>query len=474
MSSNPSQSTSPPPIDWSIYKPKCEFLDVPASTKTEFIDDRIISPPNDSQTVKILSWNILAQTLIRRNVFPSSSQLALKWGTRRENLFSEIQVYGADVLCLQELDFYDEFWKPRVVQNPKLNYGGGLWKRKDGNRGDGVAVIWNASMFELAEHLDLEYDDFCKQEPYANNGNGSDLSELLRGNVAQIVALRRRAHTENGSFDSTTNSTSSSNTMTTPSDEGIIIFNTHLFWNPNYNYVRLVQLIIALEQIVKFKERTGLKWPVVMCGDYNNSSGDPAYEALFERSRLTELWDRHLCWLAPKLHNSKYQAWIVPPSQDVLDAEDPKPKPPQSDSEKEARFAFVKTLLQRLEHLELPSPISIYRNYKEVDGENPDWEATNQPSRLEPPFTSYSSFWCGPLDYIGVLSPSQQVSKNDTCRLIPHKLLRMPRATELGPPSTAVNSKRIPNPVEFPNDVRASDHLPIMVSFSLQPLSPII
>ena len=470
-----SSSTSEPKqtVDWSQYKPKCEWLDVPASTKAHFEHVAPPTPLESHDLIKILSFNVLAQTLIRREVFPTSSSKALKWTTRKENLFNEIRGYDADIICLQECDFYEEFWKPRVVDKPQLGYGGGYWKRKEG-KNDGVAVIWRRSMFEMVDKMDVEYDDYCKLEPYANGGIGCDLSELLRGNVGQIVALRRiPAQTGKEDVVSRLETVSESGPVGTPcEDKGVIIFNTHLFWNPRYNYVRLVQCVIALEQIMKFKEMTGLNWPVVMCGDYNHSSGDPSYEALFERQSLTQSWDRHECWLAPKLHYSKYQGWIVLPPQNVLDAEEPKPREAQDDAAKEARFALVRSILERFETFELPLPISVYRNYIEVDPEHPDWEATHQPSRLEPPFTSYSSFWCGPLDYIAVISPHHFSSANDTCALLPQQLMRTPRASEVGPPSSLVNSKRIPHPVELPNDVRASDHLPIMASFVLTASNP--
>ena len=128
---------------------------------------------------------------------------------------------------------------------------------------------------------------------------------------------------------------------------------------------------------------------------------------------------------------------------------------------------MVTRMLTMLENRELPLPLSVYRNYKEVEPNNPDWEGTQQPSDLEPPFTSYSSFWCGPLDYIAVLSNQDQISQNDSCRLFPLQMLRVPQQSEIGPRSDIVNSKRIPETVELPNDVRGSDHLPIMVNFAL-------
>jgi mRNA deadenylase 3'-5' endonuclease subunit Ccr4 len=466
MGTSPSSSSKPIPFDWKPFEPKCEWLDVPDKTQILAGGPNALQASSDER-IKILSFNILAQTLIRRDMFPTSSQRALKWTTRRENLAKEVSVYQADIMCLQEVDFYEEFWRPNVVENKKTGYGGGHWTRKSGNRADGCAVIWRASKFALEAFQDLDYNTLCSVEPYANGGQGSDLSELTRGNLGQIVALRLLPRS--GTFSSTDGMIMDGKTVQKAREEGVIIFNTHLFWNPNYNYVRLIQIVVALEQIVAFKKTHGLNWPVVMCGDWNHSSGDPSYEAIFERSQLEQLWHRHTCWLAHHLHNSKYQAWIVPPPKEVLEAEEPKPKPPQDEAEKEARWARVSQILSRLERGDLPCPTSIYKYYIEADPTNPDYEGTNQPSRFEPPLTSYSAWWCGPLDYIATFSPvDQEIAKNDVITLIPKRFMKIPNIESVGPRSDFQGGK-YKNAVQFPNDVRASDHFPIMVEFMVQP-----
>lgn len=311
--------------------PQRQMLDVPKSTQNQFATVEPISPLQPHDTFTIMSFNVLAQTLVRRELFPTTSQQALKWPFRRETLLKELAVYGSDILCLQEVDFFEEFWKPKLMMDPKFGYGAGHWKKKNAKL-DGVAVFWRKSQFSCVAKEDIEFDDYCKQEPYANNLQGSDLSELLRGNVATILALKRIDSPE--SPQSLQSSDSSSGTsLSHQSDKGVIVFNTHLFWNPKYNYVRLVQCVIALQLITQFKQKHGLDWPVIMCGDYNHSSGDPSYEAMFERTELVSRFANESCWFAPKLHYSKYQSWIVTPAQAVLDAEDPQPKPPHTEEE---------------------------------------------------------------------------------------------------------------------------------------------
>ncbi|CAG8718231.1 16628_t:CDS:2, partial [Racocetra fulgida] len=53
--------------------------------------------------IKIMTYNLLAQSLIRREIFPESGD-ALKWKNRRPRLLKEILYYDPDVSCFQEMD----------------------------------------------------------------------------------------------------------------------------------------------------------------------------------------------------------------------------------------------------------------------------------------------------------------------------------------------------------------------------------
>ena len=53
---------------------------------------------------------ILAQKLIQRKLYEYCSNKALKWSHRRANLLAEVRQLNADIMCLQELDMFDDFW----------------------------------------------------------------------------------------------------------------------------------------------------------------------------------------------------------------------------------------------------------------------------------------------------------------------------------------------------------------------------
>lgn len=451
MSSQTASNNQSNDPNWDLYRPKLDWLPVPEKTQR-------LALPSFSQTtpfmhprkIKVLSYNILAQTLIRRELFPASSKNSLKWPTRRENLLQELKLYDADIMCLQEIDRFEEFYKPAFVDDPKGGYAGAHWTRKLGTKSDGCATFWKKDVFELVALKDLNLNEITLREPfYDGDDSKCDRSELERGNMAQIVALK---YVESPGQEHTN------------PPRGIIIFNTHLFWNPSYNYVRLVQGFAALQEIIKFKEDFAPTWPVVLCGDYNNSSGDPFYEAFFERSNLKSIWSGHQCWLTPDTHYSRFQAHVVKPAKEVLEAENA--RLPQNEEQKKERQRIVDDMLQKLESKELPELLSCYKEYRLSDT-NADY--TGQPSIYEPPFTSYGAWWNGPLDYIAIFAAEQKFVENDDCALVPLKFLRVPGVHEIGPGIALEGSYRTPIVAAFPNDVRGSDHLPIMVEFGLCP-----
>ena len=55
-------------------------------------------------TLKIMTYNLLAQALIRRKLFPDNGDI-LKWHKRSKVLFQELRDYDCDILFLKEVDF---------------------------------------------------------------------------------------------------------------------------------------------------------------------------------------------------------------------------------------------------------------------------------------------------------------------------------------------------------------------------------
>ena len=62
---------------------------------------------------------LLAQGLIKRELFPYASKKSLKWAHRRELLLQELRVRQPDIACLQEVDSYAQFYR---FEFQKLDY----------------------------------------------------------------------------------------------------------------------------------------------------------------------------------------------------------------------------------------------------------------------------------------------------------------------------------------------------------------
>jgi RNA exonuclease NGL2 len=99
------QGIDPDNINKTTYI-KREMLEVPHSTETG---------KKSVLTFKIMTYNLLAQALIRRTLFPNNGDI-LKWQKRSKVLIQEIKDYACDILCLQEVDFvqYKTFWRPEL------------------------------------------------------------------------------------------------------------------------------------------------------------------------------------------------------------------------------------------------------------------------------------------------------------------------------------------------------------------------
>ena len=69
----------------------------------------------------VVSYNLLAQSRIRGPKYPYCGRGVIKWQLRRKLLLDEIGSLRADILCLQEVDNYESFWRPelRAVRSQK-------------------------------------------------------------------------------------------------------------------------------------------------------------------------------------------------------------------------------------------------------------------------------------------------------------------------------------------------------------------
>jgi len=281
-----------------------------------------------------------------------------------------------------------------------------LYKPKSNDKGpaiNGIAMFYKCSRFNLLQYKEVNFKEMM------NNLQGTDAEELNKNTVAQLLVL---------SF------------VEYPS-EGIIVGNTHLFWNWKYEWVRLKQACRFLEELDILGKQ--FNFPIISGGDYNIAPDSPIYQFLTSRSIPKDCFNK---FLLPSDHNDPEINSLMKTVEDSMSGISFERQPSTQQDLK--RMDDVKELLDNSKNL--PLMHSVYHNYTSLDpnaSKSEFWTG-------EPSYTSFS-VWKGTLDYIFIVQGERKI--------IPQALLEIPSVNEL--------SKQ----VGLPSDFYPSDHIPIQCKF---------
>lgn len=431
-----------------------EFLEIPNHTTTD-----------DTFKVKIMSYNILAQALIRRKLFPTSGN-ALKWSTRSQVLLSEFKHYDADILCLQELDFvqYNSYWRKMLAQ---LGYDMKYYRADTKNHG--LAIAYKSDKF-ICKHQSFVYYD-----------------KELSGDLAP------RTSTQNIGFLACLEFTP--NVLSKYSNikrNGIIIGTTHLFWHPFGTFERTRQTYLILKKFKEFQSTMNtLKdnnngWYNFFAGDFNSQPFDAPYLSI--TAKPVKYSGRAPIVLGCSLsYQYSKNRGIVDREQGNEEGKENEQEEEEEDEEGGNIEKFGKNqpkdpvpdtfeptaeqlrLIDNMENLHNTldmRAISLYSvGYKLVDPDN----AGLDNDRDEPIFSNWAHAWRGLLDYIFVISSwdaenesftnkvdtIDQVEENNGIKLT--KLLKLPLPKDMGPEPSGQ-----PRLGQYP-----SDHLCLMAEVAL-------
>lgn len=345
--------------------------------------------------VRVMTWNLLAQSLVRRELFPTSD--CLKAHQREKMICGEIISSDADILCLQEVDRLDKL-------TPALKKAGYTTIHRAGYRKKhGLLVAYRATKYsKVSDHVVI-YDEEEVRDG-AEEGYRRGTSIRTR-NIGFLVALKATNSEENG----------------------LIVATTHLFWHPRYTYERTRQVAILLREVVKFRNTLNPNWSCVIAGDFNFTPEDPGY-SLLVGDPITPSQEELLA-LSRVVHVS-----IDP---DGIPATAPKESTNEEDDGAEqdsdriivnARMAMpadgllsTEELVEMTQRLGVANLKSSYDKGLRLAKTSGDSEirtlgdrVTSIPStkqgRYEPEWTSYTHFWKTVLDYIFVLDPPSRTS----------------------------------------------------------------
>jgi len=209
-----------------VKKVKRQFDHLPLEWKS--LDNR----EDTGNAITVMSYNIMAYNFTKIEWFPYCSPEFLHPRYRAPRVLSEIEKLNADVLCLQECD-HDLFLEYYKVNLEDMGYTT-VYKIASTNRIVTNVIAYKKDLFrqENWELLDL------------NEGLQTLDESFTKHKECLILTLR---HISSG--------------------KQFVVANTHLFWNPEFEYVKYGQI----SRIITHLEQKYGKLPLIFCGDLNST-----------------------------------------------------------------------------------------------------------------------------------------------------------------------------------------------------------
>ncbi|XP_074643116.1 2',5'-phosphodiesterase 12-like [Tubulanus polymorphus] len=213
----------------------------------------------DDKGVRIVSYNLLADLYAdsdfsRNMLFPHCPPEYLQIDYRLNLFIKELQGYNADVLCLQEVD--RKVFKYNLC--PAFHSFTGYFKGK-GEIAEGTAIFFRKSKFKL-----LGCHDIMLRDEFGSNSQFAELRDKIekcqqlkerfdeRNTILQVLVLESVMNPENC----------------------VVVATSHLYFHPNADHIRLLQINVCLQHIhaVVHMYRLKDKDPaVIFAGDFNSS-----------------------------------------------------------------------------------------------------------------------------------------------------------------------------------------------------------
>ncbi|KAF5374954.1 hypothetical protein D9758_000191 [Tetrapyrgos nigripes] len=368
--------------------------------------------------VRIFTWNLLAQCLVRRELFPTSD--CLKAAQREHMLYRELVAQEADILCLQEVDRLEKLLPVLEKAGYSYCYASGPRKKH------GCLIAFKKDSYQELDTRLVHYDD------EEIRSEGSEIarrgSSFRTKNIGHIVALKNKQ-----------------------SDFGLIVATTHLFWHPRYTYERARQAGILKREVVKFRDTLNRgRWPCIISGgeyatncqfafqrtllsDFNFAPDDAAYSLVTGDPLLPSQID--YLKTSQVVHATIDPSVTPDPAKAITQDENEEEADPDRTITNARPAAASDGLLSPTELHDLfassgPPLKSAYdigmRNFTESNNAESVPLFGNrvdlQPDRhgaYEPQWTSYTHYWKTVLDYIFVIDSSSRSSV--TGLLVPPK-----------------------------------------------------
>ena len=221
--------------------------------------------------LRVGCFNVLADCYSYSQLPSSSTPLPpfLAWPARKDALTTVLSSCGADILCLQEIDHFSDFYAPLLTS---LEYSFHYVKRT-GSRQDGCLIAYKPAAFDLLGYEEVHFDDIAGYMP-----SEAQRANVRRFNVAQLAVLQRKGIPP-----------SAATTSPARASRPFVCANTHFYWNPRRPEVKRYQTEYLVHRVGEFMGRHSVasEAPVFVAGDFNSVPSSEAYAMFTQGFRYT-------------------------------------------------------------------------------------------------------------------------------------------------------------------------------------------
>lgn len=300
-------------------------------TQITYKNYAIVTPAEQaSNSILVMSYNILASYFTKLEYFPYCPENYLHVKYRAPRIVNEIEKVNPDILCLQECDFdlFSEYYLPNLQE---LGYNC-HYKASSSNKIVINVICYKRRIFGVDEELNIDLNEELVKKDEA----------FSKFKDAKVLSLNHHA-----------------------SKKKIVVVNTQLYWNPDFEFVKYGQMAKILMDLEK---KYSSSVPVIIAGDLNS------------------------------LPNSNVMKYIYRKSPDMNSIN-------RGDISKNRKL-IGELWEEKAHHLELRSAYDSYKLGSLMDQEQA--EAANN---HHPDFTTYTQEFIGTLDYIFYSTKHFQVSQ---------------------------------------------------------------
>ncbi|KAG7651616.1 Endonuclease/exonuclease/phosphatase [Arabidopsis thaliana x Arabidopsis arenosa] len=216
---------------------------------------------NLADKLVLVSYNLLGvdNASNHMDLYYNVPRKHLEWSRRKHLICKEISRYNASILCLQEVDRFDDL--DVLLKNRGFR---GVHKSRTGEASDGCAIFWKENLFELLDHQHIEFDKFG-----------------MRNNVAQLCVLEMNCEED----------PKSKLRVRSSDPRRLVVGNIHVLFNPKRGDIKLGQVRLFLEKAYKLSQEWG-NIPVAIAGDLNSTPQSAIYDFIASADLDTQLHDR--------------------------------------------------------------------------------------------------------------------------------------------------------------------------------------